>query len=193
MSVIATVITANFPLGNPGSVGEPLGQVVGEADVTGDATGGTVILTFNPQNPTDTPGLSDQRREHIYFIDDLNLVCTADPGFVSAQAFSHGDRANTALATRHRYTRVSDYLSNGSLFLPEDPLWSPELARAPFFWRPQELLGGFNTWIQFQCTANVDAATYVFRLIGRYYDKSVLANRGFGRLISPEAVSQFEG
>jgi len=36
-------------------------------------------------------------------------------------------------------------------------------------------------------------ANYRIEIMGRYYDKQVLSNRAFGRLIAPEAVSQFEG
>lgn len=194
MAISVVIITANFPLGNPGSLGEPLGQVVGEAEVTGDASGGAVTVTFNPQNPTDTPTLDDQRREHVYFIDALDVVATSNPGNASIQAFSHGDRSNTALLSRHRYTTVVDFLDNGSgLFLPDRPIWPIERQRAPFFWQPQELAVGANQWVEFKFGVNTLNTTYLCRLIGRFYDRQILGNRGFGRLISPPSVSQFEG
>jgi len=39
---------------------------------------------------------------------------------------------------------------------------------------------------------NVDNNESEFSCYGPYYDRQILANRGFGRLVSPPAISQFD-
>lgn len=187
------VMVGEFPYGNPGSLGEPLGMWFGEQDITGDGTGGVVIASFMVRNPTDTPTLADARREYCYFIDAIDAQCTLDPGNISAHAFTHNARANVALVTRQRHGIIRATLTNGTLFVPTGKLWGPGLRQEPFFWEPQELLGAFNTWIQIQCSTNTNLGEYFFRVKGRYYDIGVTQQRAFGRLISPPALSQFEG
>jgi len=187
------VNVAEFPYGNPGSVGEPLGMWFGEQDITGDATGGTVIGSFMVQNLIDNPTLIDHRNRYVYFVDALDAVVTADGGFWSTQVFTHNARANVAIATRHRHVAAGDLVNNGSVFVPDQKMWGPDLRQEPFFWEPQELIGAFNTWIQFQFSTNVNAATYALRCKGRYYDRAILTQRGLARLIQPAAVTQFQG
>lgn len=193
MAIFAEVVVGHFPYGNPGSVGEPLGIWAGESNVTGDATGGAVDVDFEPQNPALTPTLADQRRQYVYFIDDAMIIVDSNPGQLSAQVSPHWARANSAIGARFRGVISRDALTtDGNLFAPIG-LLVPDSSRTPIFWDTQELAGANNQIVRLTAENNVLAADYEFRAWGRYYDRQVLSNRAFGRLISPVAVSQFEG
>lgn len=193
MSVTANIIAGNFPYGNPGSLGEPLGLWVGTATVVGDASGGFVSVTFEPQNPTTTPTLADQRREYVYFIDGVRITSSVTGNFTII-IFMHMARSNSALVTPFTHTRTLPDLADGvGTFRPNGSLMEERMTRTPIFWDTQELATGGNGLVQLIAENNVLVANYRFEAYGRYYQRGVLSNRAFGRLVSPPAMSQFEG
>lgn len=192
MSVSGTIIVGEFPAGNPGSVGEPLGLWNAQATLTGDASGGFVNANFEPQNPTTTPALPDHRLRYLYFVDGVRATAST-AGNAMAIVIMHMERSNSGLANPFAHRRAVQTIADGTgLFIPSRPLLDPQLTRMPLYWRPQELLAE-NILLQLFWENNVLAATYRFDCYGRYYDLAVVGQRGFGRLISPAAVSQFEG
>lgn len=190
------VVLGNIAYGNPASLGEPLGLWTGQALVTGDATGGSVTLIFITQNPTDTPTLNDQRREFCWFIDNVSIRATpADPGNVSCQVLSHFARSNVVLPIPFGTAVSRTVQGDGLDFIPTGPLLEPQTLRQPLFWDTQELAdasGPTQNLIVLRAQLNVLANTYAFRAYGRYYDRQVLANRSFGRLIAPPPVAPFD-
>jgi len=194
VSIDVTVVVLNQPYGNPGSLGEPLGIFSGVAPISGDATGGFTRVTFVPQNPTTTPTLDDHRRRYVWFLDGATVHDgSGDPFFASLEVFTHWARPNVALAVPAVYQRVTDLRNTAGQFKPEEPLWQPPLERLPIFWDTQELAGTNNQICVLVLSTNINANEAEFSCYGRYYDRQILANRGFGRLIQPPAVSQFEG
>lgn len=192
MSVSGTIIVGEFPAGNPGSVGEPLGLWNAQATLTGDATGGFVNANFEPQNPTTTPLLADHRRRYLYFVDGVRATGSV-AGAAMAIVIMHMERSNSAISNPFAHRRVVQTLDDGTgIFVPTRPLIDPGMSRMPIYWRPQELLAE-NILLQLFWENNVAAATYRFDCYGRYYDVAVLGTRMFGRLIAPAAISQFEG
>lgn len=192
MTISVFIIAGNFPYGNPGSLGEPLGLWVGEADVTGDASGGFIEVAFEPQNPTETPLLPDQRRQYVYFVDGVSMQANSDPGNFWVSIDMHMARSNIALAERFRYRVAVDTLAAGGSFVPSRPMLDSHVPRIPIFWDPQELAAGSDIIVNLRAEVNTLATIYNMRAYGRYYDRQVLSNRAFGRLISPVAISQFE-
>lgn len=194
MSISSDIIVLQVPYGNPGSLGEPLGIWTGRVSVTGDASGGFIQIRFEPQNPTTTPTLDDQRRQYVWFIDAAGIISdAAGAGNMMSRIQTHWARSNTALTNPLDMPKVVDSLSDGQNNAPVEPLIPDAWQRIPLFWDTQELLSGVNTLVELQIENNVDLSNNTFSAYGRYYDKQILSNRGFGRLISPAAVSQFEG
>jgi len=193
VAISTTVVVLNVPYGNPGSVGEPLGIWTGRANLVGDATGGAVELVFVPQNPTTTPTLDDHRRQYVWFIDAAGIIVDAEPMAGGARIQTHWARPNSALPNPLDMLMVHDFRSLAGFFGPIEPLIPDAWQRIPIFFDTQELASGNNTLVTLRCLTNVDLANYTFSAYGRYYDRSILSNRAFGRLISPVAVSQFEG
>lgn len=194
MAIGVTVVVLNVPYGNPGSIGEPLGIWTGKATVVGDASGGSVECRFVPQNPTTTPLLDDQRLQYVWFLDAVGIfTAPADAGNISARLQTHWARPNSALVGPLDVAIVLDTIFDGVLFGPIRNLVPKEWARIPIFWDTQELLTGGLALAQLSVQNNVLANNYTFSVSGRYYDKQILSNRAFGRLISPPAISQFEG
>lgn len=193
MSIVGRVVVGNFPYGNPGSLGEPLGIWTGEQDLTGDASGGFVVASFIPQNPTDTPTLPDQRRQYVYFVDGVGISANTDPGNLGVDIFAHWARSNSALTNRFTHQLHRDAITDGSTFAPSGPLMQDYMRRTPIFWDTQELAANSDIIVTLHAQTNTLATVYQARCYGRYYDRQVLSNRAFGRLISPVAQSQFEG
>lgn len=192
MSIVVRIVVGNFAYGNPASLGEPLGLWQGQALVTGDATLGRIDVDFVPQNPTDTPTLDDQRRQYVYFVDGISGVTdpAADPGTVEATISTHFARAN-ALIAGFQSVVARDMLSTGRTFAPIGDLMPPGGNRIPIFWDTQELGGTLNAIVTVVFSANILALTYTVGAYGRYYDRQVLSNRSFGRLISPPPLAPF--
>jgi len=194
MSITQDIIVLNVPYGNPGSLGEPLGIWTGRATVTGNATGGDIQVRFSPQNPILTPTLPDQRLQYVWFIDAAGItVGTAGGGNQGARLNTHWARPNSALPSPLDMMVVRDGLFNGNLEGASDPLIPAAWQRIPLFWDTQELATGNQVLVHLQVENNVNLVNHTFSAYGRYYDRQILSNRGFGRLISPAAVSQFEG
>ena len=118
MSVSARIVAGNFPYGNPGSVGEPLGVWLAHGVITGDATGGTAELRFVPQNPTDTPTLQDQRREYVYFVDGMRATADGDPGNWSSRIVMHMARSNSTFTPPFEHIRHGTTITDGFTFGP---------------------------------------------------------------------------
>ena len=194
MTVAATVVVLQVPYGNPGSLGEPLGIFTGRASVTGDASSGHVEISFVPQNPTTTPTLDDQREEYVWFLDAAGIIVgVTGGGNCNARLQTHFARSNTLLPNPLDMVVVRDLLESAGIFAPTDDLIPESWKRVPIFWDTQELAVPTITLLQLGVENNVDLANYTFSVYGRYYDRQILSNRGFGRLISPVAISQFEG
>jgi len=192
VAIAVTVIVLNQPYGNPGSLGEPLGIWSGVAIVGGDATGGGVTVTFEPQNPTTTPTLDDHRRQYVWFLDS----CThhegpGDPGIGLVEIRPHWARPNFAIANPPVYSVSYDMLSVQSQRHPVAVRLEPAISRLPIFWDTQELAGTSNALLTMRVSTNVNNNEAEYSCYGRYYDRQILSNRGFGRLIAPPAVSQF--
>ena len=188
------VVVLLQPYGNPGSFGEPLGIFSGVASVAGDATGGHSSVTFVPQNPTTTPTLEDQRRAYVFFLDGATIHDgPATPVSMSAEVFTHWARPNVAIAIPAQYNRIAGVTIAAGQFKPTFPLIELQVSRLPIFWDSQELAGTANQIVRLILGNNINSNEAEFSCYGRYYDKQVLSNRAFGRLIAPEAVSQFSG
>lgn len=194
MTVAVTINVGLFPYGNPGSVGEPLGILAGTVIVTGDASGGFVQVVWVVQNPTTNPTLADQRRQYVFFIDDFRTTVNADPGNVEVNVFAHFDRPNVALGPPFTHIEVSDMIvgANG-VFHNSLPWLDGRTSRLPIFWAPRELADNIGNIAEVNFQNNVDTKTYRVEVLGRYYDHGILSQRGFGRLIAPPALTQFEG
>lgn len=193
MSIANDIVVLQVPYGNPGSLGEPLGIWTGKATVVGDASGGDIETRFVPQNPSTTPTLDDQREQYVWFVDGAGVLADATPGNVGVRINPHWARSNAALTPPVDYAIVVATLTDGLVFAAAVPLIRPEWQRIPIFWAPRELAAGNSVLVHLQAQTNTLAVNYTFSVHGRYYDKQILGNRGFGRLISPAAVSQFEG
>ncbi len=192
MSVTDNVQIVQQAYGNPGSLGEPLGLWLGEAQLTGDATGGFVALAFEPQLPPRTP--IDARRQFVYFTDgvDLQVLAPEDAGNVSCEYFAHWARANAALNFRFHPRMASRLTLVNGVWSPATPLYEEFIHRFPQFWDTHELGDSpLHALVNFRVENNINLRVYDFRAYGRYYDKQILGNRGFGRLIAPAAISQF--
>jgi len=194
LSVTNTIIVGEFAYGNPGSFGEPLGIWNGQALQTGDASGGQVLAVFKPQNPTDTPTLTDRRREYIYFLDGAGLSANTDPTAMQVEVDLHFARANVAITPPFRQATASlSVRAQTNAFVPSRDLISDAMRRWPIFWDSQELAGTQNSLANLGFLTNTLNTLYRTHVWGRYYDRQILSNRAFSRLISPAAISQFEG
>jgi len=193
VSISNDVVVLQVPYGNPGSLGEPLGIWTGRATVTGDATGGDIQLRFVPQNPTTTPLLEDQRLQYVWFLDAAGILTGGGGGDASVRMQTHWARSNSALPNPLDMVIIRDTLFDGLITGPIGNLVPDAWQRIPIFWDTQELVAGNNVLVHLQSETNVDLLPYTYSAYGRYYDRQILSNRSFGRLISPPAVSQFEG
>lgn len=195
MTVAVTINVLLTPEGNPGSVGEPLGHLVGTVVVVGDASGGFLQVGWVVQNPTNNPTLPDQRLGNLFFIDDVRTTVNQNPGNADLNIFTHGDRPNVALGPPFTHREVNDFIVGANGVFSNAGPWLPNGAtsRLPIFWNPRELADNIGNIAEVNFQTNVDLASYRVEIFGRYYDKSVLSNRAYGRLISPVALSQFEG
>lgn len=196
MSVSVNIIVLEQPYGNPGSLGEPLGIWYGAADVTGDATGGFVACAFEPQNPTTTPTLPDQRRTRVYFCDGVQIKPkgAADPGNMAIMVKSHWARANSALNEGMELTVLRNAQSDGNNWFPSGVLRVPNMERMPIFWDTEDMsLSSNEHLVDLRIENNNNLQQTAFRAYGRFYDKAILANRAFGRLIQPASITQFAG
>lgn len=192
MSIAARIVIGEFPYGNPASLGEPLGLFNGQALLTGDATGGQVSVSFVCQNPTDTPTLSDHRRRYVYFIDAAAMQANGDQGNVSFQIQCHMARANSVAAAPFFTGQSSPTIFDGLNFFPSSPLVGPQTTRMPIFWDTQELATNQDIMFTLRAENNVNLTAYSYRVYGRYYDRQLLANRSFGRLVAPPPVAPGE-
>lgn len=194
MTVAVVVNVGLFPYGNPGAPGEPLGILAGTTVVTGDATGGFVQVSWVVQNPTTNPTLRDQRLEYIFFVDDIRTSVGSDPGNADVAVFAHFDRPNITLGPPFTHREVSDFIVAGSgLFGNVEPWLQGRTSRMPIFWAPRELADNIGNIAEVNFQTNVDTAGYRVEILGRYYDRQLLSQRGFGRLIADPALSQFQG
>lgn len=194
MSISGVVNLLFQPYGNPGSSGEPLGLVLGSAALVGDASGGVVQLVWRVQNIQDSPTLPDFRRRYLFFIDAMRMTANGDPGNWSVQLATHVARPNGTITPSVDIFEGGSTITDGLTFVPSRPVLDQKISHFPIFWDSQEFVAAASLTValmQFQTnTLNV---TYNFRVYGRYYDQVVTGQRGFGRLIQPAAISQFEG
>lgn len=192
MTIGVDIVAGNFAYGNPGSLGEPLGLWNAQADVTGDGSGGHISVRFQPQNPTLTPALPDQRLEFVYFVDGATIFVNTDPGNVSCRVRTHMARSNAAIAVPFEQIIARDTIQvETNVFAPAGELVPVAWKRTPVFWDTQELTAGEDDIVLLSAQTNTNLSIYRARAYGRYYDRQILSNRAFSRLVSPEAVSQF--
>lgn len=192
LTIDVNVVVLNQPYGNPGSLGEPLGVFSGAAAVGGDASGGFTRVTFVPQNPSDTPTLPDQRRQYVWFLDGATIrVAGTTPGSIAVEVFTHWARPQVALAMPALYQNVALVTIVAGSFFPRGRLLTDQMSRLPIFWDTQELAATNNQICRLTLGVNNDNDESEFSCYGRYYDRQILANRGFSRLVSPPAISQF--
>jgi len=194
MTIAVDIVILEQPYGNPGSLGEPLGLWYGEANVQGDGTGGFVAVQFVPRNAQTTPTLPDARRQYVYFCDGALATSfgTVSPGDISVQYGTHWARANASLTERFRHIFAAQVLQISTSFIPRTPIFQAYVSRLPMFWTDRELiLGSLIDLVTIRYETNDALNIYNARCYGRYYDKQILANRAFGRLVSPPAISQF--
>ena len=194
MAIAVVVNVGLFPYGNPGAPGEPLGLLGGTVVVTGDASGGTVQVGWVVQNPTTNPTLPDQRLQYIFFVDDMRTTADGNPNDIDISVFTHFDRPNVALGPpfTHRETSGTNLGAFG-LFTNTSPWLDGRTSRMPIFWSPRELADNIGNIAEVNFETNTNLASYRAEILGRYYDRQLLSQRGFGRLIAPTALSQFEG
>jgi len=194
VAISVNIVVLQIAYGNPGSLGEPLGLWSGRATVTGDATGGGIQVRFEPQNPTLTPTLDDQRLQYVWFLDAAGVIADVSSGNHSIRLQTHWARPNSALTNPLDLISIHDSRTDGQNFGPlRDPMVPTAWQRIPIFWDAQELASGNQALTTLVTQNNIDAGNYTFSAYGRYYDRQILGNRSFGRLISPVAISQFEG
>jgi len=193
VTISVQIIVLEQPYGNPGSIGEPLGIWSGAVDVAGDAGGGFVVIQFQPRNPTTTPTLPDARREFVYFCDGATMLVLGSitPDDMRVEYQTHWARANVVLATPSQHILNSNPLNIASQFAPNQPIYDSYISRFPMFWDAQELGLANNDLVVCRFESNDLLSNFRARCWGRYYDRQILANRAFGRLISPPAISQF--
>jgi len=185
LSVSNVVVVGEFAYGNPESVGEPLGLWGGQALQTGDASGGFVQLSFVPANPTDTPTLDDRRRQYVYFIDGATMFASTDPGVLMAETQMHFARANAAITPPVRLPIARNALQgSANQFSADGELLPRGVQRWPIFWDTQELAGTSNIIVVLVALTNTLATLYRSFAWGRYYDRQILSNRAFGRLVA---------
>jgi len=193
LTIDVRVVLLNQPYGNPGSLGEPLGIFSGAAAIGGDATGGFTRVTFVPQNPTETPTLPDHRRQYVWFLDGVTVHDgPTTPSSMVFEVFTHWARANVALAVPAVYQIVKVSGGAAGQFFPNGEVLTPAISRLPIFWDTQELAGTNNQIVRITLQNNINNNESEFSCYGRYYDRQLLANRGFGRSVQPPAISQFE-
>lgn len=146
-------------------------------------------ISFTPQVG---PALPDERLQYVYFIDGAVVQGSTNPGNLTCRVRTHAARANTALDDRffHSVSATSLDIGQGS-FGPSRPLIAEYMTRTPIFWDTQELAIGGTTIVDLFAQVNTLATLYLFRAYGRYYDRQVLSNRSFGRLVSPPPVAPF--
>jgi len=185
LSIVVTVNAGLFPYGNPASLGEPLGIWTGEANVTGDASGGFIQVSFAAA----VAPLPDERRQYIFFCDGLSLSATTDPGSISGAILTHWARANSALGDRFRHQISRPSLNAGGGFFPQGPLMETYMTRMPIFFDEVSIGVSEVRLIQLNAETNTLATVYLARAYGRYYDRQILSNRSFGRLISPPPIA----
>jgi len=194
MSLASDVVILNQPYGNPGSLGEPLGIWSGRATVVGDPSGGDIELRFVPQNPATTPLLDDQRLQFVWFVDGANITASGSGiGNLGCKVSFHWARANVAVSPPAEVQQIRASAADGLHGTSLGTLLPRDVSRIPVFWDTQELAVGGPSIVHLQVENNINLLTYNFSAFGRYYDKQILSNRAFGRLIQPAAVSQFEG
>ena len=194
MSIAVTIVVLEQPYGNPGSLGEPLGIFMGEVNIAGDGSGGFVEVRWVPQNILDTPPLPDKRLEHVYFVDGgaMQTLGAVSSGVFVVSYETHWARANVAIVNRFAHRFAARPQLENAITTPLDPIYADYVSRFPIFWERSELgLGSLTEMSTMRWEANTIAQTFTARIYGRFYDRQVLANRAFGRLISPPAISQF--
>jgi len=194
VSIGVEIVVLEQPYGNPGSLGEPLGLWMGTAVIAGDMSGGAVELGWVPQNPLITPLLSDKRREHVYFCDggSMQTLGSTSPGEHVVSYETHWAPANVALPQQFAYRFIGSTITQGTVHQPREPIYADYVARMPIFWEASQLgLISQSKLATMTWEVNNVANSYRALIYGRYYDRQILANRAFSRLVSPPAVSQW--
>jgi len=165
---------------------------VGVAGVAGDATAGFTRVTFVPQNPATTPTLDDHRRVYMWMLDGVSINDGAvDPLSCSVEIFNHWASPGGFAAAGVWYQKTVDMSETGGQFKPLTSLVDPEVARMPIFWDNAAIPFTPAEIVRLTLQRNTDNNEATFIAWGRYYDRQVLANRAFGRLVQPAAISQF--
>lgn len=175
MSITTFSDIAILPAGMNARLGTPEAIFGGEANATGDATGGVIIHGF--VLPT---GLE---LDYVLVVDTVSFetdtaVGTPDRGRVSI--VHHHELANQTLENTR--TTFVELLGSGTTFLIDGAALTKWLRAFPIWWRRD--LGGTQgeRLISRLSADNIDLQVYRFRIMGRVYDARVLASPDFWRL-----------
>lgn len=157
-----------------------MGIFVGRANVTGDASGGFVELSF-ARPPTAVA-------RHVYFVEGVMFFHNTDPGNLSLVLHPHWPLPNIALDSG-AFSVVVDTLSDGSSFHAASPLATDMIRRTPLF---NQNIGDVSaTALQFavvQYQTNTNTQVAQIAIWGRYYDRAILDSRDFGSLLEERAA-----
>lgn len=175
MSVGTFSAVIEIAVGAPLSLADPLGIWSGEANVTGDLTGGIIEHGFMADD--------GNQLKYVYLTDWLSLLTdtTVDPGEAFARIVHHHELANITL-DNNRFTTVPTRQSRTNRIAEMHTL-TEWLHAAPVYWRRE--------------TANVDAQRMIValgfltnnngqisqpRAGGRFWDARILSSPAFWRV-----------
>lgn len=164
-----------FGVGSHARVGDPLGIWGGQADITGDASGGHLEHGFMAPDGSE--------RRHVYVVDYASVSTGggADPGNCEFGIRFHHELANVTLDDiKHT---VVDTLLAGTIRVAAIGLEESFLRSWPIYWRRD--LGQSDVEQEFtfmRLETNVNLQVVRYRAGGRFFDARVLSSRDFWEL-----------
>ena len=163
-------------MGGSTRLADPVAVFSGEADLTGDASGGNLSHTFQA-----TPG---QERKYVYLIDWATVhtnLTTA--GALAIRVFHHHELANITLDNRR--VAAFETLQTALGFQHDEAGKLAFLNAFPVWWRRD--FGGTDferAIISQTLEANVDGSLNQFRVGGRVFDARILSSPDFWHLFA---------
>jgi len=155
---------------------DPVAIFSGEADVTGDASGGNLAHTF-----TITSGLE---RKYVYLIDWASFHTNLTTGgALDMVVYHHHELANITLNQRRVASFETIAIALG--FGHEEAGKIGFLNAFPIWWRRE--FGGTDierALLTQRVEANVDLSVNAFRIGGRVFDARILASPDFWHLFA---------
>ena len=174
---------ALLPVGHPLKLADPMGVWTGEANVTGDASGGVIGHSFVV--PTDA------ERRFVFTIDWVTMVTdtAVDPGNALIVVHQHHELANVTLDDERR--AIVDTLLTAANFTAQFHLLTDWLSRHPIWWRRD--FGGTQAerrLLQLVFGTNNNTQIIQPRAGGRFFDARILASPDFARLLPGGVTSR---